>query len=236
MTRAARDRLVFALDVPDLSSARRWTSRLAGEVGIFKVGLELFVRAGPDAVAVVRDAGARCFLDLKLHDIPETVSRSVRAAAALGVEFLTVHASGGWAMLAAAVSATGDAAPSTRLLAVTVLTSLDAKGLAEIGLADGIDGAAGRLARLAAGAGIRGLVCSPHEVASMRTAFPDAMLVTPGIRPTGAALGDQSRTATAGEAIRAGADLVVVGRPIRDAGDPSAVVRAIVADIESASA
>lgn len=225
---------MFALDVPDLDSARAWVSRLAGDVGVFKVGLELFVRHGPAAVAVVREAGARCFLDLKLHDIPETVGRAVAAAAAQGVDYLTLHASGGATMLARAVAAASAAAVPPVLLAVTVLTSLDDAALAAVGFSESVTSAAVRLATLAVQNGVAGLVCSPREVASLRALFPRALLVTPGIRPAGASLGDQSRVGTAAEAIRAGADLLVVGRPIRDAVDPVAAARAIVREIEGA--
>jgi orotidine-5'-phosphate decarboxylase len=232
---AARERLAFALDVTDLDEARWWISLLAGHIGVFKVGLELFVRSGPGAVALVRDAGARCFLDLKLHDIPETVARAVSSAAAHGADYLTLHASGGRAMLARAAAAAASAPAPPHLLAVTVLTSLDDAAVAEIGLGPAAGPAASRLASLALDSGVSGLVCSAHEVASLRAALPGAFLVTPGIRPAGSARGDQARVATAGDAIRAGADLLVVGRPIRDAADPVAAARAIVREIEDAA-
>lgn len=233
---SARDRVVFALDVQDLNAARAWVARLSGEVGVFKVGLELFVRVGPAAVALVRDAGARCFLDLKFHDIPETVARAVASACDLGVDYLTLHASGGRAMLARAAEAAARATAPPTLLAVTVLTSLDDAALAEVGFMRDATESAAALARLAYGAGVRGMVCSAREVAALRRELPDAVLVTPGIRPAGVAAGDQARVATAGDAVRAGADLIVVGRPIRDAADPVAAARAIVAEVGSARA
>lgn len=231
----ARDRLVFPLDVPDLETARVWIDRLAGEVGVLKVGLELFTAAGPDAVRAVHASGAKCFLDLKLHDISATMASAVRAAARLGVEYLTVHA----AAAPGALAAVRDAADGskTRLLAVTVLTSLDAEELAAIGLAGPPAAAVERLARLAVRHGIDGLVCSPEECAALRRSLADdVLLVVPGIRPAGSARGDQARVATPGRARREGADLLVVGRPIRHADDPVAAARAIVAEIAEANA
>ncbi len=232
----ARERLAFALDVPDVTQARAWIDRLRGCVGVFKVGLELFVASGPDVIAHARDAGARVFLDLKLHDIPETVARAVAAAGSHRVDLLTIHAAGGPAMLSRAVeSARAVDGASLTLLAVTVLTSMDEAQTAAVGLEGGVEATAARLGALAMAAGVGGLVCSPREVAALRARFPRAMLVTPGIRPAGGDRGDQSRVATAGDAIRAGADLLVVGRPIRDAADPEAVVESIVGEIEAAA-
>jgi orotidine-5'-phosphate decarboxylase len=225
------DRLAFALDVDDLAQARDWVRRLRDRVGVFKVGLELFVRFGPAAVDVVRSAGARCFLDLKLHDIPETVARSVRAAGETGAELLTVHASGGRTMLErAAIEARG----KVKLLAVTALTSLDDRALADLGYAGTVDDAVRRWASLAMSSGVGGVVCSVHEAATLRAMLPDLFIVTPGIRPTGGAAGDQSRVATPERAVRAGADLLVVGRPIRDAEDPEGAADAIVGEIAAA--
>ncbi len=225
-----RERLVFPLDVPDLETAQRWIDRLAGEVGVLKVGLELFTAAGPDAIRAVHAAGAKCFLDLKLHDISATMAAAVRAAARLGVEYLTVHA----VAAPAALDAVREAASGspTRLLAVTVLTSLDAPQLDAIGLAGPPAAAVERLARLATAHGLDGLVCSPEECAVLRRALgDDVMLVVPGIRPEGSARGDQARVATPAQARRDGADLLVVGRPIRNADDPVAAARAVVAEI-----
>jgi orotidine-5'-phosphate decarboxylase len=228
--REPRDRLIVALDVADLESARALIERLRGEVSVLKVGLELFTAVGPEAVRLVREAGAECFLDLKLHDIPATVASAVRAAAALDVRYLTVHAANGPACLRAAA----EAAKGTRttLLAVTVLTSLDEAELSAIGLSGPPAETARRLARLAREAGIDGLVCSPHECEALRAELgPKALLVVPGVRPGGSDRGDQRRTATPAEAIAWGADLLVVGRPIRDAADPVAAARAITAEI-----
>lgn len=234
---APRDRLVFPLDFPTLAEARRAATPLAPAVGVLKVGLELFVREGAAAVRLGDELGRDVFLDLKLHDIPETVDRAVASAAALGVRYLTVHASGGAAMLARAAAQAAKAAKPLTILAVTVLTSLDASDLA----AQAIPGTPRehviRLARLAWDAGVRGFVCSPAEARAMREALgPEAILVTPGIRPAGADAGDQKRVATPASAIADGADLLVVGRPIRDAADPLAAARAVVAEIERAAA
>lgn len=231
-----RERLVFPLDVGDLAAARRWLRDLADAVGVFKVGLELFTAVGPDAVRAVHDAGAACFLDLKLHDIPATMRHAVRSAAALGVRFLTVHTAAGPAALRACVEEAA-ARPGLQLLGVTVLTSLDAEDLRAVGLAGPPDSAVVRLARLGRDAGLRGFVCSPAECAPLRASLgPRAALVVPGVRPAGSASDDQRRTATPGDAVRAGADLLVVGRPIREAADPVAAARAIAAEVEAAEA
>ena len=195
------------------------------------MGLELYTAAGPGAVEAVHAAGATCFLDLKLHDIPATMGRSVAAASAMGVSFLTVHGVAGSKSLATAQENAGQ----TRRRAVTVLTSLDAAGLEEIGLEADAQAAAARLARLAWGAGVRGLVASAHECVALRESLgQEAFLVTPGIRPEGADVGDQKRVMTPAQAIEAGADLLVVGRPIRDASDPTAAARDIASQVESA--
>ena len=230
----ARSRLVFPLDFPTYEEARAAASRVASSIGVLKIGLELFIREGPRAVQIGHDLGLDVFLDLKLHDIPETAGRAVAAAADLGVRYLTVHAAGGAAMLERAAL---EASPSGGmiLLAVTVLTSLDDADLAAQGVQEGAARHALRLAQLAHGAGLRGFVTSPAEAPTLREAFgKDVLLVTPGIRPTpgGAAVGaaskdDQKRTATPTDAIAAGADLLVVGRPIRDAADPPAAARSI---------
>lgn len=223
--RRPQDRLVLPLDVPDLDAAEGWIRRMRGEVGVFKVGLELFTAAGPDAIRRVHDAGAQCFLDLKLHDIPATMARATSAAVALGARYLTVHASAGPAALAAVAEAARGS--QTQILAVTVLTSMDDDALRAIGSRDGSDAAVDRLASLASPVG--GFVCSPLECARLRAAHPDAVLAVPGVRPTGSPAGDQRRVATPEDAVRAGADLLVVGRPIRDAPDPVAAARAILA-------
>ena len=234
---SARERLVFPLDFPTLADARRAATALAPSVGVLKVGLELFVREGPAAAVLGRELVRDVFLDLKLCDIPETVERAVASAAALGVRYLTVHASGGSTMLARAAAEAARAAAPLTILAVTVLTSLDGADLAAQAIPGGASDHVLRLARLAWSAGVRGFVCSPAEARSMRAALgPEALLVTPGIRPAGADAGDQKRVATPAAAIADGADLLVVGRPIRDAADPLAAARAVVAEIERAGA
>jgi len=228
-TRAA-DRIVFACDVPRLEEARALVERVGDEVGMIKVGLELFVAAGPAACALGAAAPGGLFLDLKLHDIPETVERAVERAASLGARILTVHATGGPAMLAAAVRRAG----ACTIAAVTVLTSLDTSDLATVGVGASPADHALALARMAHEAGVRAFVCSVHEARAMRAALgPEAILITPGIRPAGAADGDQKRVATPRAAVEAGADLLVVGRPIRDAADPAAAARAVAEEIAS---
>jgi orotidine-5'-phosphate decarboxylase len=229
---SARERVIVALDVPDRQALEGFLDRLEGQPTFYKVGLELFVAEGARAIELVRARGGRVFLDLKLHDISETVARAVTTAAALGVELLTLHASGGSEMMRRAVDA---AAGRIKLLAVTVLTSLGAEDLAADGIAGTVAEAVLRRARLAAAAGIAGLVCSPHEVTEARRAGQDLLLVVPGVRPSGADLGDQKRVATPAVTVRAGADFLVVGRPIRDAASPAEAFNAIVREIEAAS-
>ena len=228
-----RRRLAYPLDFPTLADAERGARAVEGQVGVLKVGLELFVREGPRAARLGSDFGAEVFLDLKLHDIPETVERAVASAAALDVRYLTLHAAGGPRMLErAAKRAEGS---GLVLLAVTVLTSLDAGDLAAIGMPGDPAAQVLRLGRLARDSGVGGLVCSPAEVAAIRADLgPDMVLVTPGIRPAGAASDDQKRVATPGAAIRAGASILVVGRPIRDAADPRAAAQSILAEIAEA--
>ncbi len=230
----AKDRLAVALDVPTLDEAAALARALAPEVGVLKVGLQLFVHAGPAAVRAVQDAGVACFLDLKLHDIPATMVGAVRSVRDLGVRYATVHAAAGPAALAAAAEAV--AGSDTKLLAVTALTSLDGAALRAIGFAaPEPDRVVRRLATLALEAGIDGFVCSAHEAALVRQlAGPGATLVTPGVRPLQSEIGDQRRVATPSQAIRAGADVLVIGRPIRSAADPAAVAREIVAEIAEA--
>lgn len=225
--------LIVALDVPDAGAIPGWLARLPAEVAWYKVGLELFCAEGPRALDPLRAAGKRIFLDLKLHDIPRTVERAVQSAAQHGVELITLHASGGAAMIAAAAGAARAApAPRPKLLAVTVLTSLDAADLERLGWPRSPAEQAERLARLAVEAGADGVVCSPHEAAALRAALgPGPLLVTPGIRPPGGDLGDQKRVATPAAAARAGATHLVVGRPILEAADPAAAARAILDDL-----
>jgi orotidine-5'-phosphate decarboxylase len=223
------------MDAPDLLTLAAWTRAVAGTVSTLKVGLEVYCRDGAAAVTTAREAASEAgrrdidiFLDLKLHDIPATVRGAALAVAPLAPAYLTVHASGGAEMVAAAV----EALPDTRITAVTVLTSLDADALDAIGLVGPPQDAAVRLARLAVDAGARAIVCSPREVAAIRAAVPaDVTLITPGVRPAGAALDDQRRVATPAQAIADGADLLVVGRPITGAADVRAAAEAIAAEI-----
>jgi orotidine-5'-phosphate decarboxylase len=232
---AAKSRLIAALDVPTLADARALAEELRGEVGMLKVGLELFVAEGAAAVRLGQDNDLPVFLDLKLHDIPETVERAVSRASALGARLLTVHASGGRAMLERAVTAAERGGQGLEIVAVTVLTSLDDADLAELGLEGGAPAQAVRLARLAFACGVRTFVCSPHEAAALRAALgPSARLVTPGVRPGGEAAGDQKRVATPATAITAGADALVIGRPLRDAPNRRDAARALVAEIDTA--
>lgn len=218
-----------ALDLPSPDQALALARAVRPHVGGFKLGLEYFCANGPQGVAVIKKLGLPIFLDLKLHDIPETVARAVRAVAGLGASYLTLHAQGGPAMLEAAASAALEfGAQRPRLLAVTVLTSLDAPDLMEIGVRDALEQQVARLARLAARRGADGIVCSPREIAAVRQAIgPDRLIVTPGIRPAGADKGDQKRIMSPREALAGGADILVIGRPITAAEDPVAAARAI---------
>jgi orotidine-5'-phosphate decarboxylase len=229
----ARERVIVALDVPDLEAAGDFLDRLEGRPVFYKVGLELFVAEGVRAIEAVRSRGGKVFLDLKLHDIPETVARAVFSAMALGVELLTLHTAGGLAMMKRAVQA---AQGRARLLGVTVLTSLAEEDLHADGIAGSMREAVVRRAKQAAQAGIAGVVCSPQEVAEVRLACPSLLLVVPGVRPVGAEVGDQKRVATPASAIAAGADYLVVGRPIRDAASPATAFAAVVAEVASALA
>jgi orotidine-5'-phosphate decarboxylase len=230
----SESRLAFALDFPTLEEARAIAHTVRDAVGMFKVGLELFVEAGPRAVSAVAETGRPVFLDLKLHDIPETVDRAVARASALGAKLLTVHASGGPAMLRRATDRAQKEGGTLGIVAVTVLTSLDWGDLAAIGLQGGVAGSVERLAKMAWNEGVRAFVCSPHEAATLRSALgPEAMLITPGVRPSTAS-DDQKRTMTARDAILAGASWVVVGRPIRDAADPLAAASAIATEVAQA--
>jgi orotidine-5'-phosphate decarboxylase len=233
-----RDRLAFPLDYPSLDEARRGAERVVASTGVLKVGLELFVREGPAAVRLGEELGASVFLDLKLHDIPETVERAVASACGLGVRYLTLHAAGGPRMLEGAARRVEKEKSSLTLLAVTVLTSLDDADLRAAGVNDGPGAQALRLAKLAVASGVKGLVSSAAEVRQLREVLgPEIVLVTPGIRPADSAGGDdQKRVGTPTSAIRDGSSVLVVGRPIRDAADPAAAARRILDEIQSASA
>ncbi len=221
-------RIVVALDFPSAAAALALVDRMEGRLRWVKVGLELYLAAGPAIVGTLRERGLEVFLDLKLHDISNTVAGAVRSLAASGASLLTVHALGGPAMLAAAQQAT-EAGGGPRLLGVTVLTSMDARQLEALGIALSPAETVSRLAGLVAAAGLAGVVCSPREVALLRSQLgAEPLLVVPGIRPTGTAADDQSRTATPADALVAGASLLVIGRPITQAADPAAAFDDIV--------
>lgn len=232
--------LIVALDLPTAEAALGLVDRLGDAAGYYKVGAQLFTRAGPPLVRDLKDRGKRVFLDLKYHDIPHTVARSVEAAAALGVDMLTIHASGGHAMMAAAREAVGDDGPT--LVGVTLLTSFTAAEVEQVwdkeirSLRDEV----ARLAGFAAEAGLDGVVASGLEVEVVKRKHgAEFVVVTPGIRPSGMVDGDQARTATPADAVRAGADYLVVGRPVHAADDPAAVLRLIqeeIAAVEKVSA
>lgn len=217
-----------ALDTPDLGHATALARAVGPFVGGFKLGLEFFAAHGQAGVHALAGLGRPIFLDLKLHDIPNTVGKAVAALAPLAPALLTVHAAGGRAMLAAAKAA---APAGTRVVAVTVLTSLDNDDLANIGVASDPATQVARLSALARDAGVDGIVCSGDEVAEARMGWPDGMLVVPGLRPADAALGDQKRAVTPRAALDAGASVLVIGRPITGAPDPAAAARAIAATL-----
>jgi orotidine-5'-phosphate decarboxylase len=219
--------LAVALDTADLAVAVRWAAAVAPHVSTAKIGLQLFCAEGPAAVEKIRaSSDLDIFLDLKLHDIPATVRGAARSVAAVAPAYLTVHASGGTAM----ISAAAEELPDTRIAAVTILTSLDAADLDRLGIVGPPASAVRRLAVLAVAAGARALVCSPQEVALVRDAVgPDVVLITPGVRPAGADSQDQARVSTPERALADGADLLVIGRPITAAADPGAAAAALAA-------
>jgi orotidine-5'-phosphate decarboxylase len=224
----ARQRLIVALDVPSARAALDLVDRLEGACVWFKVGLELFVAAGPSVLEPLIARGHSIFLDLKFHDIPNTVAGAVRSAASLGVRMLTVHALGGPAMLSAARSAIDGLSKPPELLAVTVLTSMDTTQMNAIGMNGQPAEQVQLLAQMGLNAGIRGFVCSPQEVGMLRKLVgPEGVLVIPGIRPAGAATGDQKRIATPADALNEGASYLVVGRPITQASNPAETAETI---------
>lgn len=238
---SARDKLIVALDLPTADRAARFAEKLRGRVGMFKVGSGLFTGEGPALARYLVAQREKVFLDLKFHDIPNTVRAAAREAADLGVSVLNVHALGGRKMMEAAVEGVREAyrgrpeAARPLLLAVTLLTSLATEDLDELGISSSPEDSVVRLARLAQQAGLDGVVASPREIAAVRRACgPRFVIVTPGIRPAATASNDQARTATPEQAMRAGADFVVVGRPVVDAPDPLAATEAIVAEMEKA--
>lgn len=218
----------IALDTPDTGAARALAQAVRGDAGGLKLGLEFFCANGPSGVAEIATLGLPLFLDLKLHDIPNTVAKAVQSLRPLEPTILTVHAAGGPAMMRAAKDA---APPSTRVVAVTVLTSLDAGDLDAVGYRDAPREQVLRLAQLARNSGLDGIVCSGAEVAEVRAQWPDGFLVVPGVRPAGAQLGDQKRAVTPREALDRGASVLVIGRPVTGASEPAAALRAICATL-----
>ena len=231
----ARGRLIVALDVPNASAAIELVDRLEGTCAWFKVGLELFVAAGPAVLEPLIARGYSIFLDLKFHDIPNTVAGAVRSAASLGVRMMTIHALGGPTMLTAARSAIDGISNPPELLAVTILTSMDVDQVSAIGLKRQPSEQVELLARMGLKSGIRGFVCSPHEVGKLRNLTgPEGVLVIPGIRPAGAETGDQKRIATPADALRDGASYLVVGRPITQSPNPAQAADAILHEMAEA--
>ncbi len=235
-----KERLVLALDLDDLERAKQLVGLLAGEVGMFKVGKQLFLHAGPSGVKQIQEMGGEVFLDLKFHDIPNTVSKAAIEAARLGVKMFNVHASGGLEMMRQTVQEVQTACSKENLrppitLAVTVLTSLNQSDLPRVGVTGEIADQVVRLAALSHEAGMDGVVASAQEVGWIRSACgPNFTIVCPGIRPQGKDQADQKRVMTPGEAIRIGADYIVVGRPIVEAKDPLSAAREIVSEMEQA--
>lgn len=236
----ARKKIIFALDVHGIEDIDRWAERLAGKVGMFKVGKELFTSCGPAAVKAVQRHGGQVFLDLKYHDIPNTVSSAMCEAARLGVQLTNLHALGGAEMMETAVAAVHkefSAAERPRLLAVTILTSSTVDTLRQVGIEYSVQDMVVRLARLAKASGMDGVVASPLEIGLIREACGhDFLVVTPGVRPSFAAVDDQKRIMTPAEAVTSGADYLVIGRPIAKAADPVQAAEAIALEIAEGAA
>jgi orotidine-5'-phosphate decarboxylase len=236
----ARNKIIFALDVHGLDDIDRWADTLAGKVGMFKVGKELFTSCGPAAVKAVQRHGGQVFLDLKYHDIPNTVASAMCEAARLGVQLANLHALGGAEMMETAVTAVHKEfsdAERPRLLAVTILTSSTALTLQQVGIEHSVQDMVVRLARLAKASGMDGVVASPLEISLIREACgPDFLIVTPGVRPPFAAVDDQKRIMTPAEAVSSGADYLVIGRPIAKAADPVQAAEYIAAEITDGAA
>ncbi|MEW6123548.1 MAG: orotidine-5'-phosphate decarboxylase [Pseudomonadota bacterium] len=228
---ALSDRLIVALDFPSVSAAEAMVWQLGDDVTFYKIGLELTIAGGLDLAADLIGAGKKVFLDLKLHDIGQTVERAAAAAAERGVTLLTVHAY----PQTLAAAARGAQGSNLKVLGVTVLTSYDAQDLAAAGYALGVEEMVLRRAEQARAAGVAGVICAPTDARMVRSALgPDGLVVTPGVRPAGADVGDQKRIATPGDALRAGANAIVVGRPITAAADPAEAARAILAEMDGA--
>jgi orotidine-5'-phosphate decarboxylase len=236
----ARDRLIFALDVDSLDDARQWVATLKEQVGLFKVGKQLFTRCGPEVVRLIQAGGSDVFLDLKYHDIPNTVAMAGLEALRLGVKMFNVHALGGYEMMAKLVAEIDKVCPRGNLqrpilLAVTILTSSNQETLRGVGIDRPVEVMVPKLARLAKDAGLDGVVASPKEVGLIRAACgEDFLIVTPGVRPSFAAQDDQKRVTTPGEAIRSGADYLVIGRPISAADDPARAASTILDEMRGA--
>jgi orotidine-5'-phosphate decarboxylase len=231
-SRSSGNPIFVALDTRSLERALEIAKSVRGTVGGLKIGLEFVNACGPEGIRAVIETGSPVFLDVKLHDIPNTVAGALRALLPLGPALVNVHASGGLAMMRAAAETTAEFTPRPKVLGVTVLTSLGAEDLAATGVSDRPIDQVTRLARLAAAAGLDGVVCSPQEIAAVRKACgPEFLIVTPGVRPAGADLSDQKRVMTPKEAMDAGADLLVIGRPITGADDPGAAAAAILAEL-----
>ncbi len=232
-----RERLIFALDVEHFAEAQKLVGLLKGHVGLFKVGKQLFTHSGPKVINMIRNKGERVFLDLKFHDIPNTVAKAGEEATKLGSTMFTVHSMGGYEMMKGAVESSRNAAkqlntPKPFILAVTILTSMDETILEEVGIKTPLEEQVVRLARLAKRAGVSGVVASPREISLIRDhCGSDFLIVTPGVRPASVAKDDQKRTLTPGEAIRAGANYIVVGRPIKEADNPVRAADEIVEEI-----
>lgn len=236
MTRQeAKEKIIFALDVSSMAEIDKWSALLAAKVGMFKIGKQLFTATGPAAVQQVQKNGGRVFLDLKYHDIPNTVAMASVEAARLGVELVNLHALGGYEMMATTVAALEKefkGGPRSKVLAVTILTSSTAETLAGVGIDHSVSDMVVRLAQLARKAGIDGVVASPQEIDLIRQACgPDFLIVTPGVRPAFAAVDDQKRIMSPGEAVAKGADYLVIGRPIAAAADPLAAAELIIDEI-----
>lgn len=228
----SRERLIVALDVSSAAAAHKIVAAVGASALLFKVGMQLYTAEGPPIVRDLIASGHQVFLDLKYHDIPNTVAAAVKEAAKLGVRMLTVHAAGGAKMLRAAVQAAESTNPQTMVLAVTVLTSLDDHDLEMTGIADQVEDQVARLANLAVMSGCHGVVASAQEAAPLRRALGKHFtIVTPGVRPAGEAHGDQARVVTPAEAMQAGATYIVVGRPITEAPDPAAAAKAITSEM-----
>lgn len=234
-SRTAKEKIIVALDAPDADSAKRLADPLLGEGCVFKIGLQLFTAEGPSIVRDFKNLGARVFLDLKFHDIPNTAKEAVHSAAALGVDMTTIHLCGGPRMVADSVAA-AEGTPML-VLGVTVLTSMDAESLAAVGVSNSPENQVVHLAGMGRAHGLRGVVASPREIQPLRQKFgQDLVIVTPGVRPAGSDHGDQKRVMTPAEAIQAGADFLVIGRPITSASSPVEALRAIAGEMENAAA